>query len=379
MFHPTFSPDGRWLVTAANDGLIMWPLDGPHPTVIRGHETRVHGLAFGPDALWLASSSWDGTVRLWPLEGGPPPPGRVVFEGGNLLSRLAATADGGRLLVGTESSGVWEISPHIGKSHKVPFFEAGAVAVAFSPDGRLAAATGGQYGPEKGVVRVWEVESGAEVAVLAATERFNSYGIEFISNTEILTANESILRRWDLETGETEVLYSAPTFSFATSEDGRRIVAVGHPSSTAGSMPAASIDLATGAVTPLETHGDDAYPVALNRLGTVVVTGDTNGTIRVGPITGEEPRLLLGHEGPILALAIDPQERWIASGGNDGTVRLWPMPDLSKPPLHTLPRAELIAKLKTLTNLRVVRDEESATGWTLTVGPFPGWETVPTW
>jgi hypothetical protein len=39
----------------------------------------------------------------------------------------------------------------------------------------------------------------------------------------------------------------------------------------------------------------------------------------------------------------------------------------------------LIAKLKTLTNLRVVRDEESTTGWKLEVGPFPGWETVPTW
>ena len=48
-------------------------------------------------------------------------------------------------------------------------------------------------------------------------------------------------------------------------------------------------------------------------------------------------------------------------------------------PLHILPREELIAKLKTLTNLRVVRDEESAAGWKLEVGPFPGWETVPTW
>jgi hypothetical protein len=60
-------------------------------------------------------------------------------------------------------------------------------------------------------------------------------------------------------------------------------------------------------------------------------------------------------------------------------IRLWPMPDLSKPPLHTLPHDQLIAKLKTLTNLRVVRDEDSATGWTLTLDPFPGWETVPTW
>jgi len=68
-----------------------------------------------------------------------------------------------------------------------------------------------------------------------------------------------------------------------------------------------------------------------------------------------------------------------SSGSVDTTVRLWPMPDLSKPPLHTLPRDELIAKLKTLTNLRVVRDEDSPTGWKVEVGPFPGWETVPSW
>ena len=55
------------------------------------------------------------------------------------------------------------------------------------------------------------------------------------------------------------------------------------------------------------------------------------------------------------------------------------LPDLPKPPLHTLPREELIAKLKTLTNLRVVRDDDSPTGWKLTHDRFPGWETVPTW
>ena len=89
--------------------------------------------------------------------------------------------------------------------------------------------------------------------------------------------------------------------------------------------------------------------------------------------------MLFGHENAVTALAIDPRSRWIASGSKDTTVRLWPMPDLSKPPLHTLPRDELIAKLKTLTNLRVVRDEESSTGWKVEVGPFPGWETVPEW
>ena len=74
-----------------------------------------------------------------------------------------------------------------------------------------------------------------------------------------------------------------------------------------------------------------------------------------------------------------PDNKWIASGGTGGSIILWPMPDLDSTPLHLLPRRELIAKLKALTNLRVARDESSAKRWKLVVGPFPGWEDVPTW
>jgi hypothetical protein len=55
------------------------------------------------------------------------------------------------------------------------------------------------------------------------------------------------------------------------------------------------------------------------------------------------------------------------------------MPDLARPPLHTLPHRDLIAKLKSLTNLHAVRDPASATGWKIELGPFPGWKDVPTW
>jgi hypothetical protein len=71
--------------------------------------------------------------------------------------------------------------------------------------------------------------------------------------------------------------------------------------------------------------------------------------------------------------------RRIVLSSFDGAIGMWPMPDLSKPPLHTLPHEELLANLHSLTKLRAVRDPESSTGWTIELGPFPGWVTVPTW
>ncbi len=51
------------------------------------------------------------------------------------------------------------------------------------------------------------------------------------------------------------------------------------------------------------------------------------------------------------------------------------MPNVTTPPLPTLPYDELLAKLRALTNLRVVEDPASAAGYKLEVGPFPGWRT----
>ena len=69
----------------------------------------------------------------------------------------------------------------------------------------------------------------------------------------------------------------------------------------------------------------------------------------------------------------------LASSGDDGTIRLWQVPDVTERPLHTLPVADLLAKLRTHTNLRAVPDPASDSGYRLEPGPFPGWGTPPEW
>ncbi|MFV0526306.1 MAG: NB-ARC domain-containing protein [Acidimicrobiales bacterium] len=62
-----WSPDGTHLATTSRDGTVrIWdPTTGTTITTLTGHTASVWGVAWSPDGTHLATSSHDHTVRIW--------------------------------------------------------------------------------------------------------------------------------------------------------------------------------------------------------------------------------------------------------------------------------------------------------------------------
>jgi WD40 repeat protein len=62
------SEDGRLLACACQDSLIwLWNVETGRPIRLEGHEQSVQQVTFPPNGNYLASASYDYTVRVWDL------------------------------------------------------------------------------------------------------------------------------------------------------------------------------------------------------------------------------------------------------------------------------------------------------------------------
>ena len=88
----------------------------------------------------------------------------------------------------------------------------------------------------------------------------------------------------------------------------------------------------------------------------------------------------VGPEAGLGFPSFSPGADRFAVGYGDGSIWLHPVPDLDSPPLNfSTPHDEFVARIKSFTNIRAVRDPNSETGWKLDYEPFPGWERAPEW
>jgi WD40 repeat protein len=384
-----FDPAGRWLVTCGTtDTVTFWPLRRPWRRVIPKLGSSTWGMAFINEGRWLATCSIARPPKLWPLTSESGGARDLVPEEKCMF--LAADPERDRILVNVQSGKVLLLSTSGVLRRSLA--ELGYAHVALDPAGDRAVASPAGFAPlppQYHLLKEWDLRSGNErdhsLAKLGDPDWMGFGCMDFAPDGSLYASGPGSVYRLILpdEPGgavSVETIFEAGSTGSYLSRDGRYLLVTGSEKTgwNHDFKELVIFDLEQHEQFRITTHGDRLGTGTFDPSGRVIITGDFDGVVRVGPVSGEEPHLLLGHTEMIESLAVSPDGRWIASADAE-SFRLWPMPDVSKPPLHTLHHDELLAKLDTFTNLRAVRDETSATGWSLEIGPFPGWETVPEW
>ena len=74
----------------------------------------------------------------------------------------------------------------------------------------------------------------------------------------------------------------------------------------------------------LTGHTGRVKALAVDPAGQWLASAGEDATVRIWDSdTGAERHRLTGHTGGVTALAVDPAGRWLASAGEDATVRIW--------------------------------------------------------
>jgi WD40 repeat protein len=386
-----FDGAGRWLATTHGKEVAFWPLDTPRAQMFRTPDGPAQSIVFAPDGNTLLSLCVDRSVRAWPLRA-PDGETRFLHPATRRMPVLQfmSLSSSGRVMAVSGAAGSLAVVRLDGRASR-PLqgqFERNLIGrPAFSDDDQLLAA-GVLGGPrDQKVIRVWDLGTGS-VRVFGPLPTAGDMlaggfsALRFVGRERLLAAVLRVgLVSVDLTSGTSRVLVAQPIGDFALSRGGRFGVGTTSSSDGAerGSSPAIRFDLVTGTAQRLSSHGTDVSAVALDPSGSVVATGSSDGTIRIGRVSGKEPHLLLGQEGAIYSLAFSPDGRWLAAAGEAFAIHIFPVPDLSRTPLHRRPHDALLTALRSHTNLRAVPDSSSATGYRLTPDPLPGWRTVPEW
>ena len=68
----TFSADGKWLLTVAENSARLWEVATGKPGETLKHDNRVHSALFSPDGKWIVTAAENLSARVWDAENGKP-------------------------------------------------------------------------------------------------------------------------------------------------------------------------------------------------------------------------------------------------------------------------------------------------------------------
>lgn len=167
------TPDKRFLAAAGAKSIKLFDIrsNNPNPTLsFDDHNGNVTAVAIQADGKWMASSSEDGTVKVWDLRTGHV---QRNYRHGCPVNDVVIHPNQGEL-ISCDNDGnvrIWDLSENTCTHQLIPEADVPVRSISVASDGTMLVA-----GNNKGNCYVWRMTNTKDVTALHPITKFRSHG-----------------------------------------------------------------------------------------------------------------------------------------------------------------------------------------------------------
>jgi WD40 repeat protein/DNA-binding XRE family transcriptional regulator len=312
-----------WAVGSERGEVRVWRVEREGGKLLylawQAHTNTVKSLAFSPDERTLATSSWDGAIKLWDLERGA-----LLWTSWQTSSiqRLAFAPDGRTLASGGDDTVIRLWDAHSGTQLQTLTGHSGPVhALAWSPNGHLLASGGFDQ-----QILLWDrplAQPGTSVQVLVGHINL-VLGLAFDPDGRTLASAswDRTVMLWDVESQrlrETLTGHTDKVLAVVWSPDGHLVASCGLDQT----IWLWDVERRSYRTT-LHGHTAGVYAIAFTPDNRSLLSGSEDGTVRVWDVErGQCVQIMQGYAVSVYDMAWSPDGTQLASAGTDLLVTIW--------------------------------------------------------
>jgi WD40 repeat protein len=314
----TSSPDPDTVFVGTDDGAITpWRLgSGPAPVEPVRYGLKAPVVALAGNTSSLVGVDQDGRAIGWDVRSRRSPAGTAITDLPGGVDTIATSPTGALALSGSQDRIVHvsadrataDVIPLGTRANTVAWTAAGLIAIG-TQDGRIL-----ELDPAENQVRTIVEQAGASVVRLAASAG-GKVAAAFSDGRVFLIGDP-----------RPQVRSSGSAVTALTVSQDGSLIAVASGDGSAGNPFQIAVHSTEGdhpRRLTLSGHGLEISSVVFSPDNRQLASGSDDMTIRIWSLEQNTVEELRGHTDKVLALAYSPDGKTLASGSQDGTVKLW--------------------------------------------------------